>query len=224
MIKSALIFAAGRGERLRPLTDVQPKPLCRLSEELCLLDRTLQNLALHGIETVVINHAYLGSMIRRHLKRHSTYGLNIYFSPEPPGALETAGAIVQALPWFGQERFLTISADILTDYPYQNIQVRADFPIHLVLVPQQSHTPQADFGLDDQGRVTNEQAQWTFGNIACFDPVVFRTLPLQRLKLAHFLRAQIQRHQVSGELYTGPWFDTGDIQRLNQAQQFLAQT
>lgn len=220
MIKTALVFAAGRGERLRPLTDRIPKPMCTV-HGIPLIERLIRQLAVAGIEHVVINHAYLGSSIRRHLKKGQAFGLDISYSPEPPGALETGGGIIQALPLLGQEPFMTVSSDIITDFPFSSLKLREAYPIHLVLVPKQAHTPNGDFGLDTRGCISFDNKHFTFGNIACFHPRLFEHQHLRRLRLASFLKPLIQMHQVSGESYTGVWLDTGSIERLNMAERLL---
>lgn len=213
--KSALIFAAGRGERLRPLTDQVPKPMCRV-QGVPLIEHTVRQLAQAGIEHVVINHAYLGSQIRRHFKSGQGFGVQISYSPEPPGALETGGAIIQALPLLGDRPFMTVSSDILTDYPFSSLHLSTS-PIHLVLVPKQAHTPSGDYGLDDQQHILPAPKMYTFGGIACFDPTLFTERSLRRFRLPDWLKPHIEAGQVSGEVYSGQWLDAGSMGRLQEA-------
>jgi MurNAc alpha-1-phosphate uridylyltransferase len=217
MIRTALVFAAGRGDRLRPLTDLVPKPMC-LVRGIPLIERLIIQLAHAGIEHIVINHAYLGSQIRRHLKKGQAFGVDISYSPEPPGALETGGGIIQALPLLGSTPFMTVSSDIITDYPFSTLKLTENTPIHLVLVAKQPHTSHADFSLNAQQRIVTTSKTLTFGNIACFHPEIFEDRQLKRFRLTQLLQPFIEKQQVSGELYTGTWLDTGSVERLKQAQ------
>jgi N-acetyl-alpha-D-muramate 1-phosphate uridylyltransferase len=217
MIKTALIFAAGRGERLRPLTDLLPKPMCQVGG-IPLIEHLVRQLAQAGITHIVVNHAYLGSHIRRHLGNGLAFNLDISYSPEPPGALETGGGIIQALPLLGADPFLTVSADIFTNYPFANLTLRKCYQAHLVLVPKQTHTPNGDFGLNAEHLITNNPKTHTFGNIACFHPSLFKDRHLRRFRLADFLRPLAEAQMISGEVYNGTWLDTGSIERLKQAE------
>lgn len=223
MIKTAFLFAAGRGERLRPLTDRIPKPMC-LVGDIPLIEHLVRQLAQAGITHLVINHAYLGSQIRRHLGSGDAFGVSIVYSPEPPGALETGGGLIQALPLLGNTPFLTVSADIFTSFPFKNLTLRKGYPVHLVLVPKQAHTPNGDFGLNDEQLITNHSKNYTFGNIACFDPTLFTDRHLRRFRLADFLRPLVEKQRVSGEVYGGTWIDTGSMERLKQAEALYLNT
>lgn len=212
MIKTALIFAAGRGERLRPITDKIPKSLCAV-DGIPLIERLITQLAHAHFKHVVINHAYLGSKIKHHLQQKD-FCLKISYSPEPPGALETGGGLVAALPLLGNAPFATISSDIFTDYPFENLSLKDNYPMHLVLVSKQSHTPHGDFGLDEKHIVVTTPKNYTFGNIACFNPAIFTDRTMRRFRLFDFLLPLIQERKASGEYYHGKWSDIGSVERL----------
>jgi N-acetyl-alpha-D-muramate 1-phosphate uridylyltransferase len=217
-----MILAAGRGERLRPLTDTTPKPLIEVGGR-PLIVRHLERLSAAGFEEVVINLSWLGEQIAGFLGDGRTFGLNIRYSEEPPGALETAGGIVQALPLLGEAPFVAISADILTDYPFGQLRT-ADLtrPVHLVLVDNPPHHPDGDFSLEKDRVHPAGRNRLTFSGIAVFDPAVFAGLPPGHRALRPVLEQAIARDRVSGEHYTGQWTDIGTPQRLADAQQSFA--
>lgn len=215
----AMILAAGRGERLRPLTDRLPKPLIRVGGK-PLIRHHLERLAAAGIEEVVINLGWLGEQIRALLGSGSALDLSIQYSEEPPGALETAGGIVQALPLLGSEPFLVVSADIYTAYPFERLLERSHSePAHLVLVDNPPHHPRGDFKLEKGRVVAGTSHRLTFSGIARFDPALFADLSPGRRPLRPVLEAAIAEGQVSGERYSGPWADIGTPERLAEAQQ-----
>ncbi|MCX7116055.1 MAG: nucleotidyltransferase family protein [Gammaproteobacteria bacterium] len=215
-MKTALIFAAGRGERLRPLTDRMPKPMC-LVKGMPLIEHHVRRLAAAGFTHVVINHAHLGGQIRQHLQQGAQFGIRITYSPEPPGALETAGAIIQALPFLGDAPFLTLSADLFTDYPFEHIELHPNYPAHLVLAPTSESIPKGDFGLNTQALVCNHPQRYTFGNIACFHPRLFQNLPRRRYPLGPLLRQWADAQWLTGEVYHGQWINIGSLAQLERA-------
>lgn len=215
----AMILAAGRGERLRPLTDRMPKPLIRIGGK-SLIHYHLERLAVAGVRDVVINLSWLGEQIRALIGSGSAFGLSIRYSEEPPGALETAGGIVQALPLLGNEPFVVVSADVFTAYPFERLLEKPlGDPAHLVLVDNPPHHAEGDFSLQDDRIVPGDAGRLTFSGIARFDPALFANLSPGRRALRPVLEAAIARHQVSGEHYKGPWADIGTPERLAEAQQ-----
>jgi len=210
----ALILAAGRGERMRPLTDTIPKPLLAVGGR-PLIEWHLQALAEAGIREVVINHAWLGEQIEAALGDGERFGLRIRYSPEPPGALETAGGIVNALPLLGEAPFLVVNGDIWTDYPFTRLpREPGRGQAHLVLVDNPSHHPQGDFHLA-AGRVQAEGTpRLTFSGIGLYSPALFAGLEPGRRPLAPVLREAMARGRVIGEHYGGRWFDIGTPERL----------
>lgn len=214
----AMILAAGRGERMRPLTDTTPKPLLEAGGR-PLIVWHLQALARAGFDEVVINHAWLGDRIEAALGDGAEYGLRIRYSPEPPGALETAGGILQALPWLGPDPFLVINGDIWCDYPLSRL---ADRPLasadsaHLVMVDNPPQHPGGDFVLED-GRLKPEGGpRLTFSGIGVYAPALFADLEPGKRPLAPLLKAAMAEGRVSGEHYGGQWFDIGTPARLQQ--------
>ena len=219
----AMVLAAGRGERMRPLTDHIPKPLLAVGGK-PLIAWHLERLAAAGFTDIVINHAHLGQQIEEALGTGSHWGLTIHYSPEPPGALETAGGIVQALPLLGEEPFLVINGDIFCDWDVTRAP-KALAPgdlAHLVLVPNPGHNANGDFALRDQ-RVTSEGPEKdTFAGIGIYHPALFTGLVAgQPAKLAPLLRTAMATGKVSGERHQGRWVDVGTPQRLDELDREL---
>lgn len=220
---SAMILAAGRGERMRPLTDHTPKPLLQAGGK-PLIVWHIERLAGAGMRDIVINHAWLGQQIEDALGDGSRYGVRLRYSPEPL-PLETAGGIAQALPLLGDAPFLVINGDIFSDWQpalAQNAAARlqADgLQAWLWMVDNPPHHPQGDFRLDASGRV-HDVAQpgddaLTFSGIGVYAPALFAGLPAgQPARLAPLLRQAMQRSQVGGQRHPGLWIDIGTPQRL----------
>jgi MurNAc alpha-1-phosphate uridylyltransferase len=217
----AMILAAGRGERMRPLTDRTPKPLLPVGGK-PLIVWHLERLATAGLREVVINHAHLGGQIEAALGDGARWGLSIRYSPEPEGALETAGGIANALPLLGgDEAFLVINGDIYCDWDVARAAtaLAANDLAHLVLVPNPSHHPRGDFslmGIEVGADVTAAGAQaCTFSGIGIYRPQLFAGIRRgERAQLAPLLRAAMAAGRVSGELHAGRWTDVGTPQRL----------
>lgn len=211
----AMILAAGRGERLRPVTDSVPKALVEVRGE-SLLERHLKAVASAGIETVVINLGWLGEQIVERIGSGSRFGLNVVYSPEGDNVLETGGGIHRALPLLGGEAFLVINADILTDMPLPVATLDADDDAHLVLVPTPAHKNSSDFDLRD-GRVRNAATPgYTFSGVALYRPEFFAACRPGRFPLAPMLRAAADADSLSGSLYAGLWRDVGTPARLTE--------
>jgi MurNAc alpha-1-phosphate uridylyltransferase len=209
----AMILAAGRGERMRPLTDTMPKPLLVVRGE-TLIERQVRACAKLGIQRIVINLWWLGAQIREALGSGSRYGVELLYSEETPAPLETAGGIIRALPLLGADPFIVLNGDIYTDYPLARLRIGADADAHLVLVPNPPHHPGGDFGLA-QGRVLAEAAQRsTFGCIAIYRPAMFADCPDGVRPLKPLLVRAMERGRCTGELYDGLWEDVGTPARL----------
>lgn len=219
----AMVLAAGRGERMRPLTDHTPKPLLCVGGK-PLIVWHLERLAAAGFKEVIINHAHLGQQIETHLGDGSAFGLAIAYSAEPPGALETAGGIVQALPLLGSEPFLVINGDIFCDWDVAQAK-RAPGEndlAHLVLVPNPGHNETGDFALTGSRVAGEGRPSYTFAGIGIYRPQLFAGLnPGQPAKLAPLLRNAMKEGKVSGELHCGNWVDVGTPQRLAELDQTL---
>ena len=209
-----MILAAGRGERLRPLTDRTPKPLIKVGGR-PLIVHHLERLAQAGFEEVVINICWLGEQIEQTLGDGSTFGLCLRYSPEPPGALETAGGIMQALPLLGSAPFAVISGDIFCDYPLAQLRARdLQETGHLVLVDNPSHHRDGDFSLRENGLLIAKPPAFTFSGIAVLHSSLFRHWPAGRLPLRTVFQRAINNEELTGELYRGRWSDVGTIARL----------
>jgi N-acetyl-alpha-D-muramate 1-phosphate uridylyltransferase len=216
----ALILAAGRGERLRPLTDAVPKPLLEVGGR-ALIDWQVERLVRAGFTDLVVNHAHLGAMIEGALGDGSRFGARIRYSPESP-ALETAGGIAKALDLLDGEPFVAVSSDIHTEFDYAGLRPSIDAiardpasrAVHLVLVDNPPWHAQGDMGLHE-GRVTREGPKLTYGNIAVFHPAIFRDIaPGTRLKLFPWVYGFVDEGRVTGEHYRGPWDNVGTAAQL----------
>ncbi len=226
----AMILAAGRGERMRPLTDHCPKPLLAVGSE-PLIGHHLRRLQAAGITEVVINHAWLGAQIEARLGDGADYGVHIGYSPEGAQGLETAGGIATALPLLGDDPFLVVNGDVLTDIDFQAAltiaaQLSAGGTLaHLWLVANPSHNPGGDFVLAADGAVSSAGAgsALTFSGIGVYHPQLFAdTAPNQAAKLAPLLRTAMQQGQVQGSEHRGLWLDVGTVERLQQANELAA--
>ena len=206
----AMILAAGRGERLRPLTDTVPKSLLEVRGR-PLIEYHLEALSRAGFSEIVINLSWLGNQVRDRLGDGGDFNLAIEYSDEPE-ALETAGGIVQALPLLG-ERFIVVNADIFTDYDFARLK-RSDSKAHLVLVENPQHNPQGDFSLLESTVGNNGSPRYTFSGIAQYHRSFFDGLVPGKQSLAPLLRAAAQQHQLTGELFSGVWSDIGTLERL----------
>jgi len=223
-----MLLAAGRGERMRPLTDHTPKPLLEVGGK-PLIVWHIERLARAGLTELVINHAHLGEQIVRDLGDGKNFGVSIHYTAERI-ALETAGGIANALHLLGDAPFAVINADIYCEYDFAQLPVRAEAlskngdAAHLVLVNNPEQHPKGDFGLHD-GRLTDDSPRLTFSGIGIYSPALFQHIPRGSIApLAPLLRAQIAAGKVSGEHYCGHWVDVGTPQRLQQLDNILRAT
>ena len=209
-----MILAAGRGERMRPLTDVAPKPLLPVAGK-PLIVWHLERLARSGFRAIVINHAHLGEQIEALLGDGDAWGVRIDYSAEPEGALETAGGIANALPLLGDEPFLVVNGDIFCDWDFSRATVGDDALAHLVLVDNPPHHPDGDFALDGAKVGAGRTARLTFSGIGIYRPELFAGIERGRpAKLAPLLREAIAAGRVTGEKHSGRWEDVGTPERL----------
>lgn len=226
----AMIFAAGRGERMRPLTDTCPKPLLKVRGRPLITWHVL-NLVRAGITEIVINHAHLGHMIEEELGDGSKYGARIAYSREET-ALETAGGVAYALHLLGDEPFVAVSGDIYCPYfdfeQVKDVLAEKDslgnpYPADkrdacwLYLTPNPWHNPEGDFGLTMYA-VTNEGTpKWNFANIGVFRPEMFAHIkPGERARLGNLMRDYAERGLAGGEIYTGEWVNVGTVAQLEE--------
>ena len=218
----AMVLAAGRGERMRPLTLDRPKPLLEVGG-MPLIAHHLHALAMAGFRDVVVNVSWLGAQIRSALGDGSRFNVRLGYSDEGPEPLETGGGIFRALPLLGPAPFLVLNGDIWTDYPYAKLResLRAADLAHLVLVANPMHNPGGDFVLR-AGRVVEEAGErLTFSGVGVYRPELFEGCRDGTFKLAPLLRAAARAGRVSGELHDGEWLDIGTPQRLAELDQRL---
>ena len=211
----AMILAAGRGERMRPLTDRTPKPLLVAGGK-PLIVWHLERLAAAGFRDIVINHAHLGEQIEQALGDGAKWGVHIAYSPEPPGALETAGGIATALPLLGDTPFLVVNGDIYCDVDFGRFSRSTVAGAHLVMVANPAHHAGGDFSLDGERviRAYGEQTL-TYAGIGIFSPAFFAGVqPGTIMKLRPLLDAAIAAGTLTGERFAGRWVDVGTPQRL----------
>ncbi len=210
----AMILAAGRGERLRPITDTTPKALVEVRGQ-SLLERHLDAVKAAGVDTVVINLGWLGEQVADRSASGARYGLSVVYSPEGEDILETGGGIQRALPMLGDEVFLVVNADIYTDMPLP-VVLDDDADGHLVLVPKPAHRERGDFDLNE-GRVLNsESPSLTFSGVALYRPEFFADCKPGRFPLAPMLRAAADASRLAGSVYEGAWEDVGTVERLEE--------
>lgn len=215
-----MLLAAGKGERLRPLTESVPKALVEVAGR-SLLERHLDRLPAGGI--VVINLGWLGAQIPARIGSGERYGQTVIYSDEGDNILETGGGIQRALPMLGAQPFLVVNADVLTDMPLPPTDaVLGDALVHLVLVPKPEYRPSGDFGLD-HGKVTNEQREFTYGGVAVYDPAFFADCKPGRFSVVPLWREAAEQGRVSGSVYRGYWADIGTPERLAEARTRLKQ-
>ena len=216
----AMILAAGRGERMRPLTDHTPKPLLEVGGK-PLIVWHIERLASAGMTELVINHAHLGQQVEQALGDGSQWGVHIHYSPEQT-ALETAGGIANALPLLGEQPFLVINGDVFTDIDYASLGLPVGKLAHLVMVDNPPQHPQGDFVLSDGLVQAAGEHALTFAGVGVYHPDLFRNIQRgEAAKLAPLLRVAMQQSLVSGQHHRGIWHDIGTPARLQQLDQWL---
>lgn len=225
----AMVLAAGRGERMRPLTDHTPKPLLEVGGK-PLIAWHLGKLAAAGFTEVVINHAYLGEQIEARLKDGAQFGLRIIYSAEGQ-ALETAGGITKALHHFHGEPFAVINGDVYCDYDFRNLSLKIQalqeapaLACHLVVVDNPPHHPQGDFCLAGGRMAAAGEPMFTFSGLGVYQPRLFHHLvPGEKAPLAPLLRQAMAAGQATGEYFPGTWIDVGTPERLEALDRHLRQ-
>lgn len=214
----AMLLAAGRGARMRPLTDALPKPLLEINGK-PLIEYQLEALAVAGVEDIIINLGHLGKLIRDYLARGERFGVKLRYSDEGGQPLETAGGIIKALPFFDDEPFIVVNADIFSDFDYRMLPGKSDQDAHLVLVSNPPHNPDGDFALIN-GLVSNSGTQkLTYAGIGLFHPRFFKACHHGKAPLAPLLRRAAAAAAVGGQHYRGVWHDVGTPERLLELNQ-----
>jgi MurNAc alpha-1-phosphate uridylyltransferase len=217
----AMVLAAGRGERMRPITDTVPKPLVRVGGR-PLIAWHLAALARAGVREVVINLSWLGEQLRTALGAGADFGLRITYSEEGPVPLETGGGIFRALPLLGPEPFLVLSGDIWTDIDLGSVQLEPEAQAHLVLIPNPPHHPRGDFGLEGNVVVQRDSERLTYANVGIYRPEFFAGCAAGRFPLLEPLNRAIGARLVRGEVHRGAWSDVGTPERLAQLEARLS--
>ena len=212
--KNAIILAAGRGERMRPLTDRQPKPLLEAGGK-PLIEWHLEALAAAGVTNIVVNLSWLGDMIVGALGDGSRWGLEIRYSEEGDPALETGGGIFQALPLLGDAPFLVINGDVWLDLDFESMPPVGDKMAHLLMVHNPEHNRSGDFYLSDNQLSENGAGQrMTYSGVGVYSPELFADCSPGRFPLAPLLCDAMARDLVSGQKFDGEWLDVGTVERL----------
>lgn len=210
----AMILAAGRGERMRPLTDQVPKPLLEAGGK-PLIVHHIERLVAAGFHELVINHGHLGDQLAAALGDGARWGVQIQYSPEAP-ALETGGGIFRALPYLGPGPFLVINGDIWTDMAFAGLRLERGQLAHLILVDNPPHHPLGDFALADGLVLAQGEPRLTFSGIGLYHPDLFRDCQPGPFPLAPLLRTAMARSRVTGERHAGIWLDIGTPERLRE--------
>ena len=220
----AMILAAGFGERMRPLTEHTPKPLLNVGGK-PLIEYHLERLSSAGIEDVIINIAHLGDQIKEALGSGERWQLSIQYSVEPE-PLETAGAIVHALPLLGNTPFLLINGDVWTDFPFSSLLSTElnNALAHLVLVDNPEHHPNGDFSIEHGLLASKNEQAYTFAGISVLHPLLLTRYPKRRVHfpLGEVLRYFLLQQKITAEDYTGQWFDIGTVDRLERLDRLLS--
>lgn len=219
-----MILAAGRGERMRPLTDHTPKPLLPVGGK-PLIVWTIERLARAGIGELVINHAHLGAQIEQTLGDGTRWGVHIRYSAESE-ALETAGGIAWALPLLGAGPFVLVNGDVFTDFDFGSLARHAtglgEDQAHIVLVDNPAHHADGDFGVQRDARVVDAAPRLTYAGIGLYRPELFAGINRgDKAKLAPLLRSAISAGRLGGEHFRGCWLDIGTVERLHALDRAL---
>jgi MurNAc alpha-1-phosphate uridylyltransferase len=217
----AMLLAAGRGERMRPLTDNVPKPLLQAGNR-TLIEHQLARLQTAGIRDVVINLAYRGQQIRDYLGDGNRYGLHIRYSDEGDDPQETAGAIIRALPLLGAQPFIVINSDIWIDYPLTQLPAKLSGAAHLVMVDNPDHHSKGDFALSGGRLALQGAAKLTYSGLGVYSAELFHGFAAGKRPLREVLHPAIAAGKVSGEHYRGVWLDIGTPERLESLRRLLS--
>ncbi len=215
-----MILAAGRGNRMRPLTDRTPKPLLEVGGQ-ALIEYHLFALAAAGVDHVVINLGYLGAMIRSRLGDGRRFDLDIQYTEEGESTLETGGGILKALPLLGHGVFLVVNGDVWCDYPFKPRALARDDLAHLILIDNPPHHPQGDFFIDHARLSLERGERLTFSGIGYYRPALFANCNPGAFPLAPLLQKAAAHGRISAEHYQGAWFDVGTHERLHVLHAWL---
>ena len=213
----AIILAAGKGERMRPLTLVKPKPLLEVCGK-SLIEHHIENLKHAGITDIVINVSWLAQQIMQKLGSGENYGVKIRYSYEGEEPLETGGGILKALPLLNEEPFLVVNGDIKTDFPFEKLLNKdLNSLAHLILVNNPPHNSSGDFSINDDESLNHISAssnKYTYSGIGIYTPELLKNLQAGTFSITPILKQKMQNSEITGELYEGQWDDIGTIERL----------
>ena len=214
----AMILAAGRGERMRPLTDEIPKPLLEVHGK-TLVEYRLESLRAAGIHECVINLSYKAKQIEDYLGDGNRWDMSIQYSHEGDDPLESAGGIIQALPLLGENPFVLTNADIWTDFNFQNLPAKLTDLAHLIMVNNPEHHPNGDFSLKNGTLRSTGTDRLTYSGIGIYSPLLFKNYAPGKQALKPILLQAMKQNQITGQHYSGTWFDIGTPERLEQLNQ-----
>mgnify|MGYP001813617818 FL=1 len=216
----AMILAAGRGERLRPLTDSLPKPLVPVAGK-PLIEYHLEALAQAGFREIVINQGHLGDLLKDRVGDGRRWGVNVHWSDEQPEALETGGGIFKALPLLGNGPFLVVNGDIWTTYSFSRLRAVKCDHAHLVMVPNPAHNPDGDFALRGAMLKADGAPKLTFSGIGVYHSRLFSDCAPGKFPLAPILLQAMEEQIVTGERFDGNWNDAGTTKRLAEIESVI---
>ena len=216
-----MLLAAGRGERMRPITDSLPKPLVRVAGK-PLIDWHLGALARAGFREVVVNTSWLAPQLHAALGDGSAWGVSISWSDEGPVPLETGGGIFRAVPLLGPGPFLVVNADIWTDIDFGRLHLPREAYAHLVLIANPAHHPRGDFGLEGERVVNRESERFTYSGVGVYSPEFFAGCTAGRFPLLPLLNRAIAASRLTAEVHRGQWCDVGTAERLASLSARLA--
>lgn len=216
----ALLLAAGRGERMRPLTDTTPKPLLKAAGR-ALIEYHVERLAAAGITDLIVNHARMGEQIEAVLGDGRAYGVRIRYSAEGEQPLETGGGIRHALALLDSDPFLVVNADVYSDFPFVPLTMPAASHAHLVLVDNPAHNPDGDFSLTGQQVGLAPVPRYTYSGIGLYRPALFAGAGAGAFPLTPLLQTAATQGRVTGQHYAGTWIDVGTPERLQQLDRRL---
>jgi MurNAc alpha-1-phosphate uridylyltransferase len=217
----AIVLAAGKGERMRPITDRIPKPLVPVAGK-PLIAYHLESLARAGVRAVVINLSHLGSQIPAALGDGSRFGVHITYSDEGPVPFETGGGIFNALPLLGPGPFIVVNGDIWTDFDFSGLSLAPEAHARLVLVPNPPHVARGDFGLDGDTIIESDHDRYTYSGIGVYSPEFFAGCTPGKFPLLPLLKRAIAARRLQGQVYRGDWSDIGTPERLAALEKELS--